>query len=47
MWNTREREESLVNLRFGASATQSIEFTLDEVRKAVLRGRIGSQFWMC
>lgn len=31
MWNTREREESMVNLRLAASAAQSIEFTLDEV----------------
>ena len=35
----------MLNLGFGASVAQSMEFTLlDEVRKAVLRGRTG-QFW--
>lgn len=37
----------MVNLRLAASAAQSIEFTLDEVRKTVLRGRIEGQFWTC
>lgn len=37
----------MVNLRLRASATQSIEFTIDEVTKAVVRGSRGGQFWTC